>query len=160
METKYLSKDQLELYIKTFEEKSKFPEKKIPCNNCGKLVSMFNDNLRHRIATFGDAFNLLTKFECRECRKGDKASITVKKKIEKKVEVVDSQTESEPYIPIKMIQSERNVMSFKDIASSKELTAEFTNGTCMQPHMFLNQGRSCKGCIFFENCLCNCKQIK
>lgn len=157
METKYMTQEKIALFVKTYEEKGKLPEKKIPCVKCGESVSMFNDNLKHRIAKFGNVFNLLTKFECRVCRKTEK-TIKPEKKISKKKEKVVN--EDIAYIPIKMVESERNVMSFKTIAASKALTEEFTNGTCMQPHMFLNQGRSCKGCIFFDNCKCSCKQIK
>jgi hypothetical protein len=157
METKYMTPEKVALFVKTYEEKGKLPEKKIPCVKCGEAVSMFNDNLKHRVAKFGSVFNLLTQFECRVCRKSEKVAKTTKKISKKKEKVLN---EDIIHIPIKMVQSERNVMSFQTIAASKELTAEFTNGSCMQPHMFLNQGRSCKGCIFFDNCLCSCKQIK
>jgi hypothetical protein len=162
METKYMTAEKFALFVKTYEESGKLPEKKIPCVACGEEVSMFHDNLRHRIAKFGSVTNLLSNFQCRACRKTEKAPAAPKKvkaSKSKKPEVKEEIT-TVSFSPVKLIQSERNVMSFQDIAASKELTQEFTNGSCMQPHMFLNQGRSCKGCIFFDNCLCNCKQVK
>jgi hypothetical protein len=158
METKYMTAEKFALFVKTYEESGKLPEKKIPCVACGEEVSMFHDNLRHRIAKFGSVTNLLSGFQCRACRKTEKAPKVSKKASKKKV--VEETPATESFAPVRMIQSERNVMTFQDIAASKELTEEFTNGSCMQPHMFLNQGRSCKGCIFFDNCLCNCKQVK
>jgi hypothetical protein len=158
METKYMTAEKFASFVESYEKTGKLPEKKIPCVECGEEVSMFHDNLRHRIAKFGSITNLLSGFQCRACRKTEKAPKVTKKSSKKKVEVEEPRTES--FAPVRMIQSERNVMTFQDIAASKELTEEFTNGSCMQPHMFLNQGRSCKGCIFFDNCLCNCKQIK
>lgn len=154
-----MTAEKFALFVKTYEESGKLPEKKIPCTKCGEEVSMFHDNLKHRIAKFGNVVNLLSKFECRACRKTEKTPVKKNKKVSKKnAKKVEIQVET--FAPIKMVQSERNVMSFQDIAASKVLTQEFTNGSCLQPHMFLDQGRSCKGCIFFDNCLCNCKQVK
>ena len=86
-----MTPEKVALFVKTYEEKGKLPEKKIPCVKCGEAVSMFNDNLKHRIAKFGSVFNLLTQFECRTCRKTEKVAKATKKISKKKEKVVNEE---------------------------------------------------------------------
>lgn len=47
----------------------------------------------------------------------------------------------------------------KNALSNKEGIRDVTKGACIRPDIFLNNGRNCDECPYYENCGCKIKKL-
>jgi len=138
--------------ILTFTNTGKLPTKYITCTKCNAEVTAFGSNLEGKIKKFGTLFNLLTTFECRKCvsaskpKKEKKISVRIMKR-EKKEEIKNYE------IPKMKWSIPRNVF----LKDAPDLIEDHTKHSCAAPQLFLNNGRNCDGCAFWNNCQCPIK---
>lgn len=126
--------------------------KKIQCNQCETDVTMFGSNLENRINKFGTLWSLLDEFKCRKCVSASKP------KKEKVVSVrfmkrVEKEEKKKLDIPKMKFSVPRNVF-LKDAPDIIESVTQFS---CAAPALFLNNGKNCDGCAFWNNCQCPIK---
>jgi hypothetical protein len=58
----------------------------------------------------------------------------------------------------KALQISKNDVDDNHI-SQKEEISNVSSASCGRPDIFLNNGRSCEGCPYYENCRCNLKRL-
>jgi len=59
------------------------------------------------------------------------------------------------YKALKVLKNNDNI----DDLSQKDEKLNVTNASCGHPDIFLNNGRSCEGCPYYERCRCNLKTL-
>jgi len=146
------NKNALNDIILTYTNTGKLPTKYITCTGCNTEVTAFGSNLEGKIKKFGTLVNLLTTFKCRTC------TSAAKPKKEKKVSVRllkrEKKEEIKNYEIPKMKWSTPKNTFLKD---EPELIENLTKNSCVAPQLFLNNGRACHGCAFWNNCQCSIK---
>jgi hypothetical protein len=158
----------IEEWTAFFSINGKLPQTKIPCTKagCTTETTMFGTNLEKRIKVYGSLEKLLTNFQCKHCRNADKP---VKEVVAKKVK----KTSKERKKSARQERTEELVESVRqtkidisgdhrvkiDLKKNPELVAEFTQGACLRPDIFLDNDRACDGCVYFEHCACSLKVL-
>ena len=156
-------------WIAHFSQHGKLPQTKIPCTHpgCSTETTMFGTNLEKRIAQYGTLEKLLTTFKCKACRSLDKpASTTVEEKKPKK-ERKERKATAKQARTEELVASVRNTKidisgDYRvkiDLKKNPEAVAEFTQGACLRPDIYLDNDRYCDGCVHFEHCACALKQL-
>ena len=140
------NKEQLESY----KNSGKLLSPKLPCTKCQTPVTLFGSNLENRIKKYGGLENLLNTFTCRACNstakpKTVKVAVKREKKEEKEEVVYD--------IPKMKWTVPRNVM----LKDAPDLIEDHTKYSCAAPQLFLDNGRACHGCVYWNNCQCPIK---
>jgi hypothetical protein len=127
--------------------------KKIQCNKCETDITCFGSNLDGKIKKFGTLWSLLDGFKCRKCVSESKPQKAPKIK---KVSVKKGkQEEIKSYIVPKMqFTIPRNVF----LKDAPDIIEAYTAFSCGAPALYLNNGRKCTGCLFFDNCGCALKK--
>jgi len=76
-----LNTETLNAWTEMYNSKFKLPETKIPCttSDCQVQTTMFGTNLHSRVIKFGGIENLLSTFECKNCRAKSKAQALIAK---------------------------------------------------------------------------------
>jgi hypothetical protein len=152
VEGKPLNEEQIQIFVKHFNERGNFPGFKIPCSVTGKLTTCVGPWKDKKIAEFGGPENLLRNYVSRSANKKLKVhKITpigaTKKKSSKKKEKTDEQIREE--------KVRKSIPQFKETVrgplSGKDLI-ESTRNACQRPDIFLDNGRNCNGCDFYEIC--------
>jgi len=145
--------DEIALYNKT----GKLSSPKIACSKCQSQVTAFGSNLEGKIKKYGGLSNLLENFICRKCTSASKPAKVEKIKKVRKVKLskkVDENGEVKYDIPAFKVSVPRNTF-LKDEPELIESISK--NGVCLAPQLFLNNGKSCDGCTFWNNCQCPLK---
>lgn len=154
IEPKPLTEEQIQLFLKHYNEHGTFPGSKIPCNMTGKLTTCVGPWMAKKIKEFGGAENLLRKYKCRGALKQRREALKPTKKNVKRRQVLkELKTEQKEWNLPKM------VMDVPKPLTDNELR-EVTNSTCLRPDIFLNNDRYCDGCEFFEVCTNRNKELK
>ena len=148
IEAKPLTEQQIQVFVKHYNEHGSFPGSKIPCNMTGKLTTCVGPWMTKKIKEFGGAENLLRLYKCRGALKQKRDALkpsSSKKNVKRRQIVKDLKTEQKDWDLPKM-----------SLEAPKPLTdaelSDVTKGTCMRPDIFLNNDRYCNGCDFFEVC--------
>ena len=144
--------DEIALYNKT----GKLSSPKIACSKCQSLVTAFGSNLEGKIKKYGGLSNLLENFICRKCTSASKPAKVEKIKKVRKVKLskkVDENGEVKYEIPKMKWSTSKNTF----LKDEPELVEELTKFSCVAPQLFLNNGKSCDGCAFWNNCQCPIK---
>jgi hypothetical protein len=126
--------------------------KKIQCNKCETDITMFGSNLENRINKFGTLWSLLDEFKCRKCISDSKP------KKEKKVSVrlmKRKAKEAKKDLPIPQVKQfvPRNVL----LKDAPDIIESYTAFSCAAPALYLDNGRACHGCAFYNSCKCELK---
>ena len=146
------NKEQQEHFLKT----GHLINKKIQCNKCETDVTMFGSNLENRINKFGTLWSLLDEFKCRKCISASKPAKPIKEKKVRKVKLhkkTNDQGEVVYDIPKMKWTVPRNVM----LKDAPDLIEDHTKYSCAAPQLFLDNGRACHGCVYWNNCQCPIK---
>ena len=141
-------KDWVECYNKT----GKLPSLKLPCTTCDGSSTCFGSNLENRINKFGTLWSLLDEFKCRSCVSASKP------KKEKKISVrfmKRKEKEAKKELPIPQVKQfvPRNVL----LKDAPDIIESYTSFSCAAPALYLDNGRACHGCAFYNNCMCALK---
>lgn len=136
-------------FIAEYNATGKPTSKKIPCSVTGAMVTMFGSNLHNRVKKFGSVEALLDGFVSRNAKPKKVKVVPVARKRKAKKDM-------KPAAPlVKLVaryQPERMDLM------SRDAVRELTSDNCMRPGLFLDNGRKCTGCPYFENCACALKR--
>lgn len=138
--------------LKRFKDTGELVGKKIECNSCSTLITCFGTNLEGKIVKFGGIENLLSTFKCRACVSASKP------KKEKKVSIrfiKRKEREAKKDLPIPQVKQfvPRNVF----LKDAPDIIESYTSFSCAAPALYLDNGRACHGCAFYNNCMCALK---
>ncbi len=141
-------------WIETFNSTGKLPEQRIPCSNesCTTSTTCFGANLDSKIAKHGGLMNLLTTFECRECRSASKPAKVKPVRAPRASTKQEEPTQSTPRVNINATPTR---FDFKNESDVQELTS----GQCQRPDIFLDNDRACDGCGLYAHCACTSKRL-
>jgi hypothetical protein len=161
-----LSAQDRDEWVKCYETTSKLPSINIPCSKCQLGITATNGNLKSKVEKYGSISKLLESFVCKDCKSIDdqpniiRPKVIKKAKIKQQDELSSLKDEHGRYnIPQVNFNPERHVYSIEEISKSPELTAEFTRGACLSPHVYLDNDDTCDYCPLFDNCACGVKQL-
>jgi len=151
-EGKTLTEEQIRAWVKHYEVHSNFPGFKIPCSKTGKLSTCVGPWKDKKIKEFGSAENLLRNYVSRSALKSVKTAVITPigskgKKVRKKKEKTEDQIKEEKIrksIP-QLKETVRGPLSGQDLI-------DCTRNACQRPDIFLDNGRNCNGCDFYEIC--------
>ena len=141
-----------EAFIKSYNETGKGTSNKISCTKCNAEVTAFGSNLEGKIKKAGSLEILLDTFVCRGCKSS--AAPKKEKKISVRLLKREKKEEIKNYVIPKMKWSIPKNTFLKD---EPELIESVTQFSCAAPALFLNNGKSCDGCAFWNNCQCPIK---
>lgn len=138
-EGQLLTEDQIKAFLEHFNKTGSFPGNKIPCSKSGKLTTCVGPWKLKKIKEFGSAENLLRTYTCRGVNK------KVKEVKIKGIPKAKKEKEEKTYtIPV-----------LKGHVPSALQGQDFIDNTkvaCQRPDIFLNNGRHCLDCKFYEAC--------
>ena len=147
-------KEELKL-LKETGKLSTYPH--IHCSKCNSKTTAFGSNLQGKIKKAGGLEQLLTTFECRNCRNAGKPVVVkVNTSVKKKRKPKELRTSELLKNPPKMIFPPRQRLS---LLEHPELTAELTTVSCVRPDIFLDGGRSCDFCNLYKLCKAPCRKL-
>lgn len=151
-------------WVRCYETTGKLPQINIPCNKCSMGITAGHDNLRSKVKKYNGIANLLATFVCKDCKEVSEPRVAkIKPKIDRpakaRKESVERDHNGKFVIPQVNLYRDNPVYSIIDIAKNQQLTQEFTNGTCMQPHVYLNNDNTCDECPLYDNCGCAMKNL-
>ena len=143
------NKEQLDNYKKT----GHLIGKKIECTKCSTPITCFGTNLEGKVKKVGTLEILLETFICRNCKSVSKPAKAPKVK---KVSVKKGKREEiKSYdVPKMQFSVPRNVF----LKDAPDIIEAYTAFSCGAPALYLNNGRKCTGCLFFDNCGCALKK--
>lgn len=148
IEAKPLDEEQIQQFLKYFNENGSFPGSKIPCNMTGKLTTCVGPWMTKKIKEFGGAENLLRKYKCRGALKNKREAL---KPVKKK----HNQHRKEVLSEMKDDQQNWDIPKMSLNPPQKSTDGELaaiTRGACLRPDIFLNNHRYCNGCEFYNVC--------
>lgn len=154
IEAKPLTEEQIQVFLKHYNEHGSFPGSKIPCNMTGKLTTCVGPWMAKKIKEFGSAENLLRKYKCRGALKQKKEALKPTKKNKKSRQVLNE---------LKNDKKEWNLPKMSmdpPIPMSDSELSEVTSSTCLRPDIFLNNDRYCDGCEFYKVCTNSNRNLK
>jgi len=153
------------------------------CNITGRSKKYYLIYLQNKIKKFGGLEEYKKYYICREAKKLLKKNV-LPEDIQKQLIPPGIKPFEINYIilaKLKLLKPQKKSkkqplgqVSYKTVKpiqpeSFKAWVHEFTGGpngsfiplgsTCVRPDLFLNNGRSCNECIYFEHCLCKRKKI-
>lgn len=148
------NKNNLDELILTFTNTGKLPTKYITCTKCSTEVTAFGTNLEGKIKKFGTLFKLLTTFECRKCtsaskpKKEKKISIRITKRMKKEEKKNQPIPQVKQFVP-------RNVL----LKDAPDIIESYTAFSCGAPNLYLDNGKACHGCAFWNSCKCSLRNV-
>jgi hypothetical protein len=119
------------------------------CVKCEGKTTAFGSNLQNKISKAGGLEELLSNFECRQCRNAGKTPRLPK--APRKNKGLSKQSKAAEMIKSmpKMQFSERRRISLID---EPQVAAEVTAHSCVRPDIFLDSSRSCDFCALYQVC--------
>jgi hypothetical protein len=116
---------------------------------CEGKTTAFGSNLQNKISKAGGLGELLSNFECRQCRNAGKTPRLPK--APRKNKGLSKQSKAAELIKDlpKMQFSERRRISLID---EPQVAAEVTAHSCVRPDIFLDSSRSCDFCALYQVC--------
>jgi hypothetical protein len=119
------------------------------CVKCEGKTTAFGSNLQNKISKAGGLGELLSNFECRQCRNAGKTPRLPK--APRKNKGLSKQSKAAEMIKSmpKMQFSERRRISLID---EPDFAAEVTQHSCVRPDIFLDSNRSCDFCALYNVC--------
>ena len=119
------------------------------CVKCEGKTTAFGSNLQNKVSKAGGLGELLSNFECRQCRTAGKTPRLPK--APRKNKGLSKQSKAAEMIKSmpKMQFSERRRISLID---EPDFAAEVTQHSCVRPDIFLDSNRSCDFCALYQVC--------
>jgi hypothetical protein len=119
------------------------------CVKCEGKTTAFGSNLQNKVSKAGGLGELLSNFECRQCRNAGKTPRLPK--APRKNKGLSKQSKAAEMIKSmpKMQFSERRRISLID---EPDFAAEVTQHSCVRPDIFLDSNRSCDFCALYNVC--------
>ncbi len=157
LEAKPLTEEQIQFFVKFYNENKSFPGSKIPCSITGKLTTCVGPWLQKKVKEFGSAENLLRKYKCRTALKAkrDAAKPPKTKRIKKKSVILKEGT----------VTGEDKVWDIPKVQflppqpmTEADLT-ECTKSACLRPDIYLNNDGFCNGCKYYDLCVNRLKKL-
>lgn len=132
----------------------------IYCQKCGTVVTAFGSNLKNKISKAGGLKELLSTFECRNCRTASTNKQRLPKANREKRVSKRSVKQAKTAELIKNLPQ----MQFLDrkpvvLLDNPEFAAKVTAFACQRPDLFLNAGRKCIDCNLYSVCAAPCKNL-
>ena len=121
----------------------------IHCSKCEGKTTAFGSNLQNKISKAGGLEELLSSFECRDCRSAGKTPRLPKAPRKNKGLAKESKAAELIRNMPKMVFSERRRIS---LIEEPAFAAEVTANSCVRPDIFLDSNRSCDFCALYEVC--------
>lgn len=154
-----LSAAERKAWVTSYETTGKLPNINIPCSKCHQGITAAHGNLRSKVAKYKGIANLLESFVCKSCAKAaepikaPKKVRTPRKRRSKEVAPgVIRGADGRYDIPSINLNAERKSYTIREIALSAEMTRDLTQGSCLQPHVYLNHNSTCDHCPLYTNC--------
>lgn len=152
VEGQVLTEIQIKQWVEHFNERGNFPGFKIPCSKTGKLSTCVGPWKDKKIKEFGSAENLLRNYVSRSALKSVKTAVITPigskgKKVRKKKEKTEEQIKEE--------KIRKSIPQLKETVRgplSGQALIDSTRNACQRPDIFLDNGRNCNGCDFYEIC--------
>ena len=146
-------------WVQSYETTGKLPNINIPCSKCHQGITAAHGNLRSKVAKYKGIVNLLENFTCKSCVKAaepikaPRKVRTPRKRRSKEVAPgITRDADGRYNIPMVNVNPERRAYSIQEIALNAELTQDLTRGSCLQPHVYLNNNSTCDHCLLYTNC--------
>ena len=134
---KRLTEEQIKLFIEFYNVHKTVPGNKIPCNVTGKLTTCVGPWKDKKIKEYGGLENLLRNYKRRE------ATPKVKKE--------QQQKETSYSLPIMKLRVPKPL--------TPEQLAKESKSVCLRPDIYLDNGRHCEGCFYYNFCLSGLKKL-
>jgi hypothetical protein len=144
-----LSEEQIKAFIEHYNKKGSFPGNKIVCTATGKLTTCVAGWRDKKIKEYGSIENLLRNYKCRGVNKTLRQEKIKAIGSPKKGRKAKEKEEISYDIP-QMKNTVRGPLTGQDLIDN-------TKVACQRPDIFLNNGRHCLDCNFFEICQNNNK---
>ena len=123
------------------------------CVKCEGKTTAFGSNLQNKISKAGGLGELLSAFECRNCRTAGQNKVRLpkapRKKRGEKGAAKHARTQDLLRNLPSMVFSERRRISLID---EPDFAAEVTAHSCVRPDIFLDSSRSCDFCALYQVC--------
>jgi len=123
------------------------------CVKCEGKTTAFGSNLQNKISKAGGLGELLSAFECRNCRTAGANKVRLpkapRKKRGEKCAAKHARTQDLLRNLPSMVFSERRRISLID---EPQVAAEVTAHSCVRPDIFLDSNRSCDFCALYNVC--------
>ena len=150
VEGQQLTERQIKAFVAQYKERGNFPGHKMPCTISGRLTTAVGPWLRKKVAEFKGVENLLRNYKCRGATK--KIKPIKEKKVRRFRKTKDTtQDENKRYdVPI------YNPNPIKVVLGGDRLI-EDTKTTCQKPNLYLDNGKNCNGCGYYDICLLGLK---
>jgi hypothetical protein len=130
------------------------------CVKCEVKTTAFGSNLQNKISKAGGLGELLSTFECRDCRTAGQNKQRLPKTPRKKRGAKGAAKEARTQDMLKnlpsMVFSERKPVV---LVSNPEYAAEVTSVACVRPDIFLDSNRSCDFCQLYNVCKASCRRL-
>ena len=121
----------------------------IHCCKCQSKTTAFGSNLQNKISKAGGLEELLSSFECRDCRSRGKTPRLLKAPRKNK-ELTKSSKAAELIRNMPKMQFTRQEPIV--LVSNPEFAAQVTSVACQRPDIFLDSNRSCDFCALYQVC--------
>ena len=119
------------------------------CIKCEGKTTAFGSNLQNKISKAGSLEELLSSFECRDCRSAGKTPRLPKAPRKNKGLAKESKAAELIRNMPKMVFAERKPIV---LLSNPEFAGEVTAHSCVRPDVFLDSNRSCDFCALYQIC--------
>jgi len=140
--------------LKSYKTTGELINKKIQCIACDGDITCFGSNLEGKIVKFGTIEDLLAKFVCRSCKsaakpkKEKKISIRITKRMKKEEKKNQPIPQVKRFVP-------RNVL----LKDAPDIIESYTAFSCGAPNLYLDNGKACHGCAFWNSCKCSLRNV-
>jgi len=123
------------------------------CVKCESKTTAFGSNLQNKIQKAGSLGNLLSSFECRNCRTAGQTNKRLPKALRKKRGSKGAARQAKTQEMLRnlptMVFAERKPVVLID---NPEYAAKVTQHSCVRPDIFLDSNRSCDFCALYNVC--------
>jgi len=137
---KFLTEEQIKLFVEFYGVHKTIPGNKIVCNATGNLTTCVGPWKDKKIKEYGGIENLLRNYKRREASS-------------KKMIVIIKQQESERVV------YDLPILTYKTVPLTNEQLSRETKSACLRPDIYLTNGRHCDGCEYFNLCVSRLKKL-
>lgn len=130
------------------------------CIKCEGKTTAFGSNLQNKISKAGGLGELLSTFECRNCRTAGQNKQRLPKAPRKKRGSIGAAKVAKTVEMLKNLPQmrfpERKPIVLLD---NPDFAAQVTAFACQRPDLYLNAGRTCVDCNLYSVCAAPCKNL-
>lgn len=145
---KPLTEEQIQAFVAHFNKNGSFPGNKIPCSVTGKLTTAVGPWLRLKVKEYGSAEKFLRGYKCRGALKAERPP--KEKKVSKRAIRAAKREAREK--KKEMLSTPLQLPNSPPRPLTKKEWIEESRSVCLRPSIFLDNGRHCEGCPFYDFC--------